>query len=54
MFFIDSLGNKYNKPEKYRTMWGNDSDKNRTVTYHSHKNKILKVIHESFSLNAYK
>ncbi|WP_324026350.1 hypothetical protein QSV08_02680 [Maribacter sp. BPC-D8] len=54
MFFIDSLGNKYNKPEKYRTMWGNDSDKNRTVTYHSHKNKVLKVIHESFSLNAYK
>ena len=54
MCFIDTLGNKYDKPTKYRTIWGNDSDAYRTVTYYSHKNKILKIAHKSYNLNRYK
>ena len=53
MYFIDTLGAKYDKPTKQRTMWGNDSDPNTSTTYYSYKNKILKVLHKSFSLSKY-
>jgi len=54
MFFIDTLGKKHEKPIKTRSMWGNDSNANRTVTYYSRKNKILKTTHKSYSLKRYK
>ncbi|EWH12972.1 hypothetical protein KLA_11575 [Cellulophaga geojensis KL-A] len=53
MYFIDTLGSKYDKPTKQRTIWGNDSDSNTNTTYYAYKNKILKVKHKSFSLSKY-
>lgn len=53
MFFIDTLGNKHHKPIETRNLWGNDTDAQKTVTYYTHKDKILKVTHQSYNLTKY-
>ncbi len=44
MYFIDTLGIKYNKPKKTHLVPGNDYYKEKQfVTYYAHKKKILKT-----------